>query len=55
MIIIPFVLKYAYGVTDAMWFCAITVGIGEIISCGVLGGILSKFLNKVNKNIFRKY
>ena len=33
MIIVPFVLRYAYGATDAFPFMIATVGAGEIISC----------------------
>ena len=45
-LIVPFVLTYGYGVQDAMWFLFLTVGIGEILSCGVLGISLSKVLEK---------
>lgn len=38
--IIPWVLKTAYGVTDVYWYLFATVGIGEVLSCGVLGIIL---------------
>lgn len=44
-VIIPFVLTYAYGVPDAIWFSAITVFAGEFISCGVLGMLLYHSLN----------
>ena len=52
-VIVPFVLIYAYGLTDAWWYLFITVGIGEILSCGVLGGVLIKTLDKRKKYIFR--
>ena len=45
-IIIPFVLIYSYNVGDAWWYLMLTVGIGEIISCGVFGAILLKSLEK---------
>ena len=45
-IIVPFVLQYVYGSPDSYWFMFITVGIGEVISCGLLGGILYKALKK---------
>lgn len=38
-IIIPLVLKYAYGIIP-LWLSFITVTAGEIISCGVFGLIL---------------
>lgn len=39
-VIVPFVLRYAYGMQDAFWFMALTVFIGEVISCGVFGLML---------------
>ncbi len=45
-LIIPPVLTYVYGLEDAMWFLYLTVGIGEVISCGILGMI---FLNSIEK------
>lgn len=52
MIIVPFVLRYAYGVTDAFPFMIATVGAGEIISCYLLGMILYGALKKVNHTLF---
>ena len=37
MNIVPLVLRYAYGVGDAIWFLVITVGAGEVISVCFLG------------------
>lgn len=37
VIIVPFVLIYAYGAPDAHWFIAMTVGIGEL-TCAGIGG-----------------
>ncbi|MBE6659753.1 MAG: QueT transporter family protein [Ruminococcaceae bacterium] len=42
-LIVPFVLQKAYGVQDAIWFLMLTIGIGELLSCGVLGSILIRF------------
>ena len=39
VIIVPLVLRFAYGVPDAFWFLIVTVGIGEIV-CALGGGIL---------------
>ena len=36
IVVVPFVLRYAYGVLLPIPFMMLTVGIGEIISCGVL-------------------
>ncbi len=52
-VIVPFVLIYAYGVPDGLPFLMLTVGIGEVISCGVLGMILLKCLEKYRNHIFR--
>lgn len=45
-LIIPFVLKYAYGLSGGVWYFMLTVGIGEILSCGVLGTVLYSALKK---------
>ena len=52
-LIIPFVLVYAYGVPDGLPFLMLTVGIGEVISCGLLGLMLMKCLEKHKNHIFR--
>lgn len=46
-VIVPFVLKWAYGIEDGYWFLFATVGIGEVLSAGVLGTFLYKNLKKV--------
>lgn len=51
-LIIPFVLRYAYGINLPIYFMMATVGIGEIISCGVLGLILYASLYKYRNKIF---
>ena len=51
--IIPFVLYYAYGVNLPIPFMMLTVGIGEVISCGVLGMILYTPLQKHRNRIFK--
>ena len=43
-IIIPFVLKYAYGIGDAMWLLALGIFVGEVISCGFFGMLLDRML-----------
>lgn len=55
MILIPFILTspYGYGLTDAWWYLVITVGAGEIISCGVLGMTLLFALQKYASRIFK--
>ncbi|MDO4438554.1 MAG: QueT transporter family protein [Eubacteriales bacterium] len=52
-IIIPLVLKFAYGLPDAVLFMAVTVGIGEILAVGVLGNILITVLKRSVVAVFR--
>ena len=54
MVIVPWVLQTAYGVTDAYWYLMITVGIGEVISCYVFGMILLFAIDKNKKAIFHQ-
>lgn len=51
--IVPFVLQYAYGVPDAWWFLALTVGIGEVIAAGVGGVLMSFLMEKYRHVLFR--
>lgn len=48
-IIIPFVLKLAYQLPDAAWLLALSVFLGEVICCGVLGTILQSILLRMPK------
>ena len=50
-VIVPLVLYYAYGIRP-IWMSFITVGIGEIISCGILGLLLQKSLQKYASRLF---
>jgi len=52
-LIVPFVLRYAYGVALPIPFMMFTVCIGEIISCGILGMIIYSALQKYQYRIFR--
>lgn len=63
-LIIPFVLVYAYGVPGIasvlgveikgipVLICMLTVGIGEVISCCILGTLLLKVLKKYRRQLF---
>lgn len=53
MIVVPLVLQYAYGVPDAVWYLAVTVGAGEVTSVCILGMLLYKVLYRQRKAIFR--
>jgi len=55
VIIVPWILRLSYGLKDAIPYMMLTVGIGEIISCGVLGMLLLFTLNKYKDVIFRQY
>ena len=47
-IIVPFVLVYGYGEpADSFWFFMLTVGAGEVISCGLLGILLYRSVKDV--------
>ena len=45
-LIVPKVLQVVYGAEGTYWSFMLTVGIGEILSCGVLGIILYRVLRK---------
>ena len=51
-IIIPFVLRFVYGIPGSIPFFMLTVGIGEIISCGFLGLLLYHALLPVKDRLF---
>lgn len=52
-LIVPFVLKYGYQLPFPIPFMMLTVGIGEVISCGVLGMILHTALYKYRYVLFK--
>ena len=52
-IIIPLVLRFAYGTNLPLPYMALTIGVGEIISCGVLGMILLMSLEKYRYKLFK--
>lgn len=51
-VIVPFILAYIYRFEGSIPYFMLTVGIGEIISCGVLGMIVLNTLQKHRKYIF---
>ena len=53
VLVVPFVLKYGYMVPLPIPFMMLTVGIGEVISCGVLGLILYTALNRYRGLLFK--
>ncbi len=48
-LIIPPVLKFVYCFNDAIWFIYVTVFIGEILSCTLLGSAIIAFISKRKK------
>ena len=52
-IIIPFILRFAYGIPGSIAYFIVTVGAGEIISCGIIGMILLTALEKHRYTIFK--
>ena len=52
VLIIPWILSYVYGFPGSIPYFMLTVGVGEIISCGVLGMILYGTLAKYRHILF---
>ena len=53
--IIPFVLKYGYGIADIpIYLMIIYIAVGEIIGCYILGEVLGSILLKNRYRIFNK-
>lgn len=53
MIIVPFVLIYAYGAPDSYIFLMLTVGIGEVV-CATFGGSALYYLMKKYEKLWLK-
>lgn len=53
IIIVPLVLTYVYHFEGSLPYFMITVGIGEVLSCGVFGTGLLCALKKHEKELFR--
>ena len=51
-LIVPFVLRYCYGMEDAIWFMMLTVCAGEVVAAGILAFLLRKLIEKNEKQIF---
>ncbi len=51
-LIVPFVLAYVYRFDGSIPYFMLTVGAGEIISCGILGLLLRSVLQRYRKYIF---
>lgn len=51
-VIVPLVLHFGYGVALPIPFMMLTVGIGELLSCGILGIILYAALRRYKNILF---
>ena len=52
MVVVPFILRYVYALDNALPYLILTVGAGELISCGILGMFLLIALKKYEGQIF---
>ena len=52
LLIVPFILKYSYGIDKPVPLMMLTVGLGEVCACGVLGLILYRILNRHKEKLF---
>lgn len=52
-LIVPFVLAYVYHIPGGVPYFMLTVGIGEVISCGILGMILYNILYRYRNVLFK--
>ena len=52
VLIVPWGLRFVYEVPDAIWYLMLTVGIGEVVCCGVLGMLLLFALEKRRAQVF---
>ena len=52
-LIVPFVLKYAYGSEGIFAMLFVTIGASEFVVCGIIGMILLFALNPVRNVIFK--
>ena len=50
-LILPWVLSLVYHFEGSIWYFAATIFAGELISCGILGYLLKKMLNKYDGTI----
>ena len=51
-LIIPLVLRFAYGIPDGIPFLMLTVGAGELIACVIFGQLLITALLPVRRVLF---
>lgn len=54
MIIIPFILRYAYQIPGSIPFFMLTVGLGELVAAGILGYLFLRLISKYENILFKK-
>ncbi|MBR1478744.1 MAG: QueT transporter family protein [Lachnospiraceae bacterium] len=54
MVIVPPILYYVYQIPGSIPFFVLTVGLGEVISCGILGMILYHAIEKRKDRLFEQ-
>lgn len=54
VLIVPFVLRYGYGEPLPIPVLMVSIGLGEVLVCGVFGMILLTILERYKGVIFRK-
>ncbi len=54
-VIVPFVLKYGYGIDIPIWLMMIYIAIGEIVGCYILGELFASAMlrRKVIRGVFK--
>lgn len=52
VLIIPFVLRHAYSAPGSLPYLMATVGLGEIVCCGVLGILLLSAIRPIERRLF---
>lgn len=52
-LILPFVLKYAYGLPEGIGYFVITIAIGQLVSCTVLGYFFARAVEKHKNYLFK--
>ena len=50
-LIVPMILSKVYGASETIPYLMLTVGIGELISCGILGMMFMLAVKKKENNI----
>lgn len=52
-LIIPIILAFVYQFEGSVWYFMLTVGLGEILSCGILGYILMSVIKRLPRKFLK--